>query len=244
MSELHVSVSIVLCSRNEQEVIEETITSVSSSIAAINIPYEIVVIDDSIDNTPAIVSALSIKHPLRLIHRPKQEQDGLGGAIIRGFYEAKESYVILMDADGQHPSEVLKRLIPLAQSGYDLVVPSRYIVGGSTGGLDGATRNIYSSVLRQLPRVLFFRRLWRFTDPLSGLFMVRRSCLDFTRMKPDSWKVSLEVLLFGHWASYCEIPYKFQERSAGKSKANFWVGIDYLRHLLKLTARYYLHRSL
>lgn len=235
-------ISLVLCSRNEQEVISHTITTACHQLETTGFQYEILVVDDSTDATPHIVRGLQTAHPsLQLLHRPEQERNGLGGAILKGLSEACGEYVILMDADGQHPVDILPHLAQLTCCGYDLVIPSRYVSGGSTGGLDGYLRNLYSYLLRLAPRLLFPHRVGKATDPLSGLFMIKARCLDLTRLKPESWKMSLELLLFANWSSYYEIPYHFLPRAAGRSKANYHVGLDYLKHLGHLFARYYRH---
>jgi dolichol-phosphate mannosyltransferase len=96
--------------------------------------YELIVVDDnSRDDTPAVASRLAETFPLRLIVR-EQPKDGLSGAVLRGIAEARGEYLVVMDADLQHPPEKLPELLaPLESGEADFVLGSRYTPGGSTG---------------------------------------------------------------------------------------------------------------
>ncbi|MBA7590618.1 hypothetical protein ES708_32745 [subsurface metagenome] len=74
-------------------------------------------------------------------------------------------------------------------------------------------------------------------DPLSGFFMFRRRNLAKAKLKPIGYKISLEVMLTGRFKRVVEVPYIFEDRSAGKSKLNPGQQIAYLKHLFSLMAR-------
>ncbi|HEY1013331.1 MAG TPA: glycosyltransferase [Herpetosiphonaceae bacterium] len=200
--------------------------------------YEVLVVDDSpSDITASIVRQVSAANPaVRLIRGPRE---GLGVAMLLGAAKSTGAYVLDMDSDGQHPVAVVPELLRKARQGYDVVFPSRYLAGGSPGGLDGAYRRLASWGLRLLPRVMFPRRLWGVSDALGGFFIVRRDSLDLERMRPKGWKFSLEVLLFARINCLAEIPYAFGARMAGETKANWRIGLQYFQHLLSLAWRYY-----
>ena len=121
----------------------------------------------------------------------------------------------------------------------DMIMASRYISGGSTGGLDGKLRKFYSTFLRILPRVFFPERVGAVTDPLSGCFLIKTECLHLDLLRPIGWKISLEVLLFSSIDRYGETGCEFQERIGGESKADFKIGLDYFRQLVSLAVRFY-----
>jgi len=79
--------------------------------------HEVLLVDDnSKDATPQVCEELSKTYPLRLLVRtiPK---DGLGGAVLHGMHEARGEYLVVMDADLQHPPEKLPELLaPLEKS--------------------------------------------------------------------------------------------------------------------------------
>src|ERR1035441_4244999 len=60
-----------------------------------------------------------------------------------------------MNAVLQHPPECIPSMLAAAEAGADLVVASRYLPGGSAGGLHGLVRRLVSSGARLLSRLLF-----------------------------------------------------------------------------------------
>jgi dolichol-phosphate mannosyltransferase len=145
-----------------------------------------------------------------------------------------------MDGDGQHPPGIIRRMIWKAiHDRNDMIIASRYISGGSTGGLDGKFRKFYSTFLRMLPRVFFPERVGEVTDPLSGCFLIKTECLHLDLLRPIGWKIGLEVLLSSSINRYGEIGYEFHKRIGGESKADFKIGLDYFRQLASLAVRFY-----
>src|SRR5205085_680624 len=116
----------------------------------------------------------------------------------------------------------------------DVVVASRYVPGGSASGLDGPLRQLFSRGLRVLSKLAFPRRLRTISDPLGGFFLVRRSVVDGVALRPIGYKILLEILVRCPWQSSAEVPYAFQPRAAGTSKANLAQGLTFLEHLLTL----------
>jgi dolichol-phosphate mannosyltransferase len=76
--------------------------------------------------------------------------------------------------------------------------------------------------------------LGRVSDPMSGYFMVRRSCLAGQTLHPQGYKILIEVLARGTIPHVAEVGYVFQERQSGESKVTWKQYVDYLHHLLKL----------
>jgi glycosyltransferase involved in cell wall biosynthesis len=95
----------------------------------------IVVDDNSPDGTGKIADRLADTHPNRVLVRHRQGKLGLGTAYIAGFHKAIETeadLIVTMDADFSHPPERIPAMIEKAQSGYDVVIGSRYVPGGAT----------------------------------------------------------------------------------------------------------------
>jgi dolichol-phosphate mannosyltransferase len=71
---------------------------------------------------------------------------------------------------------------------------------------------------------------------MSGFFLVRRRSVDNIEFQPTGFKLLLEVLLRGQIRSMEEVPFAFGLRYKGASKANFKVGLEYARLLVRLYA--------
>ena len=198
--------------------------------------FEVLFVDDSTDDTPQVIERAAAQHgfPVRLIHRPSPE-NGLGGAVLEGIRAAHAPYVVVMDADLQHPPEAIPALLAAARSGdQDLVVASRYAGGGSAEGLSDRYRTLVSRGSTRLAKVLFRRRLAGITDPMSGFFAIRRSLVHGRALYPSGYKILLELAVRCAPSRIGEVPFSFQPRFAGESKASLREGWRFLRHVAML----------
>ncbi|WP_167758803.1 glycosyltransferase family 2 protein [Thermaerobacter sp. FW80] len=222
--------SIIVPTYNERE----NVVQLTDRIAeAVSIPYEIVFVDDSDDDTPAILAALARQRPqVRFVHRTSQR--GLGSAVVEGFHLAQGHLLAVMDADLQHPPQLLMDMVRAAEAGADVVIPSRFVPGGSDGGLNGF-RKLVSWTARMLARLLL-HRVRPVRDPTSGFFLIRRSVVEGIDMQPIGWKILIEILVKGRYRRVVEIPYTFAARAAGESKMGLREPWEYLIHLGRLVA--------
>ena len=139
-----------------------------------------------------------------------------------------------MDADLQHPPELVAALLEQAESReLDVVVASRYCDQGDTGSF-GWARAMASRSTTTAARLLFPRRLRSVTDPMSGFFLVRRDALDLDRLRPRGFKILLELLVRHPDLRAAEVSFTFGERRFGRSKAGIREGVRYLSLLARL----------
>jgi dolichol-phosphate mannosyltransferase len=228
-------VSIVVPTRNEAGNVPVLVQRIEA--AAGKRPVEVIFVDDSDDDTPAAVMTAGEESalPVRLIHRaPGQRHDGLGGAVLAGFAAARAPWVCVMDADLQHPPEVLPLLWSRASAtGADLVVASRHADSGSVGDFS-LIREAVSGFSTVAARVLFPRLLRQISDPMSGFFLVRRDAVDLSALQPRGFKILLEIVVRNPHLRIAEVGFRFGERYAGTSKANLKEGMRYFDHLAHL----------
>ncbi|GLY07390.1 glycosyltransferase family 2 protein [Actinoplanes sp. NBRC 101535] len=229
-------VSVVVPTRNEAENVGPLVERVRDALGAT--PGEILFVDDSDDETPGVISALAEDDPdrVRLLHRPAgQRSGGLGGAVVAGFATARAPWVVVMDGDLQHPPETVPELLAAGRvDRADAVVASRYRARGRVTGLGGWFRRVASRASGTLAKVVFPVRLRAVSDPMSGFFAVRREALDPVALRPRGYKILLEMVVRGRLRRIAEVPYTFQPRTAGESKASLREGLRYLRHLAVL----------
>ncbi|MEM2913969.1 MAG: glycosyltransferase, partial [Candidatus Bathyarchaeia archaeon] len=117
-------VSIIVPTYNERENVQVLIEKIRS---ALRDNFEIIVVDDSSpDGTSETVNQLSKTiENLRLVCRKSKR--GLASAVIDGFNHANGSILGVMDADLQHPPELLQEMVRKIQEGADIVIASRYV---------------------------------------------------------------------------------------------------------------------
>lgn len=222
-------ISVVVPTRNEAGNVKPLLVRLERALAGIS--AEVVFVDDSTDDTAERIRQLrdQFSMPVSVVVRPAgRRSSGLGGAVVEGFGAARGRWVCVMDADLQHPPELIPRMLKQADSsGVDLVLGSRLARGGSAAGL-GAYRSVVSRVLAIATRIVFWRRLHNVSDPLTGFFLVRKRSIDVRRLQPRGFKILLEILIGCPWLTVSETPFKFGRRFAGSSKAGFGEA----RHLL------------
>ena len=224
------ALSVVIPTYNEAENAAQLVQRVTAALAGID--FELIFIDDSTDGTEGVLARLARDEPrVRFIHRTGRR--GLATAVTDGIAVAKGEVVCVLDADLQHPPEVLPALWEaLWQTKADLAIASRYIPGGSYELPVG--RRIVSRVATMLAWMLVGRAR-PVSDPLSGFFAFRRAVVDGVRLQPIGFKILLEILVRGRLTRVVEVPYRFEARRAGESKLTAAQNLEYLRHLLTLS---------
>ena len=95
-------------------------------------------------------------------------------------------------------------------------------------------RTLISRLLVLLARLAFPSRLHGVTDPLTGFFLVRRDALDLAILRPNGFKILLEILVRSPKLAVSEIPFHFGVRPAGESKASVREVARYLALVWRL----------
>jgi dolichol-phosphate mannosyltransferase len=230
------TLTVVVPTYNERDNMAPLLARLGAALAGL--PARVLVVDDSDDGTAEVVRSLapSTLVPVDVLHRPVGERSGgLGGAVLAGLRASDSQYVVVIDGDLQHPPELVPQLLYRAMdAGADVVVASRYIEGGSGEGLAGLRRRLVSQGATALAKTAFPVRLRGCSDPMSGFFLVRREALDPDALRPDGFKILLEILGRHRRLRIAEVPFTFGERHAGDSKARLSQGLVYLRHLARL----------
>jgi len=236
------SLTVIVPTRNESGNVAELVRRLDATLgglAAVGHRCSVVYVDDSDDDTAAVVErvAATAGTELYCVHRPKDARwGGLGGAVVDGLRATGAELACVIDGDLQHPPELIPELVAAAvraDDPADLVVASRYCASGSAEGLD-LRRTAISRSMTAVARLAFPGALRSITDPMSGFFLVRRTRLDLDRLAPDGFKILLEIAVRTPDLRVAEVPFTFGDRFAGDSKADLSVGWSYLRHVLKL----------
>ncbi|MBD0363945.1 MAG: glycosyltransferase [Coleofasciculus sp. C3-bin4] len=226
--------SLVIPTYNEGKNVQKIVKLLSQQLdAALPEAYELIVVDDnSRDRTWEIAQEIMPDYPqLRVMRRI--EERGLSTAVIRGWQAARGEVLGVIDADLQHPPELLLKLWGEIKRGGDLAVASRHVEGGGVSDWS-LIRRFLSRGAKTLGLINLPEVIGRVSDPMSGYFMVRRRCIAGRTLSPLGYKILIEVLARGRVPWIGEVGYVFQEREEGESKVTSKQYIDYLRHLVRL----------
>ena len=229
--------SLVIPTYNERGNVAKIVSQLTTLLDGF-IPnqYELILVDDdSPDRTWQIAQDLTETYPQLQVMR-RQKERGLSSAVIRGWQVAQGEILGVIDADLQHPPEVLLKLLQATLEGADLAVASRHVEGGGVSDWS-VVRRFLSRGAQVLGLIVCPAVVGRVSDPMSGYFMVRRSAIAGPALNPLGYKILLEVIGRGDIEEIAEVGYVFQERESGESKVTWKQYVDYLGHLARLRSQ-------
>ena len=143
--------SVVLPIFNEEDNVAAVAAAVGAQLDALSKPYEIIFIDDgSTDHSLDVIRTLSARDP-RIKAVRLSRNFGHQVAISAGLEYARGDAVIVMDADLQHPPELIPQLVARWEEGYDVV----YTIREGRG---------HAGPLKRLSAAGFYRLLNRMCD--------------------------------------------------------------------------------
>ncbi|MBL8131288.1 MAG: polyprenol monophosphomannose synthase [Anaerolineae bacterium] len=184
----------------------------------------LVVDDNSPDGTGRIADEAARRDPQRVAVLHRTEKNGLGPAYIAGFRRAIElgaETIIQMDADFSHQPSYIPQLIAKLDSGFDLVIGSRFVRGG---GVD-KTWSFFRKLLSWFANGVYVRLLLGIpvSDSTGGYRIWRRETLigmGLERISANGYVFQVEMAYVAQRLGYrlTEIPIYFPDRERGKSK--------------------------
>ncbi len=208
--------SIIVPTYNESQNIPELFARIESVFNGI--PFEIVVVDDnSPDRTADVAEALNQEYGNVSVCK-RSGKLGLSSAVLHGFENARGDILAVIDADLQHPPEILSKMFDEISRGNELVIASRYV---EDGGIENwkFSRKMFSRGAILLAHMLLPRSR-KIKDIMSGCFMVKKEVLNETQLNPLGFKILLEIISKCNCSKITEIPYIFTNRINGRSNLN------------------------
>lgn len=184
----------------------------------------LVVDDHSPDGTGDIVREKAKKY--NNVYLLEGDKEGLGAAYARGFRYAmdklKADALMEMDADFQHDPNDVPRFVEMFDKGYDYVIGSRYISGGSIPKEWSVDRKFLSVVGNLVYQSTLF--IWEVHDFTTGFRLARvkgfLEKMNFEKIfsRSFAYKTRLLYEMKKRGAKIKEIPITFNTRELGDSK--------------------------
>lgn len=231
--------SLVVPTLNEAGNIDKLLTALTDALRETPYEYEIVVVDDgSTDGTVEQVRDWT-KRDARVRLFSRTGERGLAGAVLYGWGQSRANLLGVIDADLQHPPELLPELLKQTEH-VDIAIASRYARNQGTKGWNPLRAAV--SRLSTFAAAPLIKKNLGVTDPMSGFFVIRRRCIEGLAFQTTGFKLLLEILVRGRIGTAREVPYQFGLRRAGRSKASASVAFHYL-HLLGRLSRDLVLRS-
>ncbi len=220
-------VVIVMPTFNEKDSIGRMIDELCSRVfpRVKNHKMILLVVDDkSPDGTGKIVKEKMKR--CKDLYLLEGEKAGLGAAYTRGFRYAidklKADAIMEMDADFQHNPGDVPRFVAEFDKGYDYIIGSRYVSGGSIPEAWGLDRKFFSVAGNLIYRVSLL--MFDIHDFTTGFRLARvkgyLDTINFGKVFSNSFSYKERLLyeMKKRGAKIKEIPIKFDLRISGDSK--------------------------
>lgn len=195
-----------------------TVAQVIERVRSIDIPTEIIVVDDgSTDGARQLLESYQDSPDLRVIFH--QENRGKGAALKTGFLAATGQVVVVQDADLEYDPQDFRFLLqPIIEDRADVVYGSRF------SGPDHQFLPAWHYLANQVITTLFsFVKGYRITDVETCYKMFRREVIQSIapQLRESRFGVELELtarLLKRRDVRFCERPISYDRRGydAGK----------------------------
>lgn len=219
------TVSVVMPCLNEEEGVGECISKIKKVFGSHRLKGEIIVVDNgSTDNSAKIASSLGAK----VIHQPKK---GYGNAYLKGFEEAKGSYIIIGDADDSYDFSEIPRFLDALEN-HDIVIGNRKRI--KKGAMPFLHRYIGNPFFSCLLKNLFSIRI---SDSHCGFGAIKKEKLARLGLNSTGMEFASEILIKAKKKNLkmTEIPITYYPR---KGKPKLRTFRDGLRHLVLITKEY------
>lgn len=119
------SISCVIPAFNEARNLGAVVPEILAALNALSPCVELIVVDDgSRDDTAQVMRGLCQTHPA-LVYLKLSRNFGKEPALTAGLDATRGDVVVLMDADGQHPSSLLPSMLQKWEQGFDVVYAVR-----------------------------------------------------------------------------------------------------------------------
>lgn len=222
-------ISVVILAASEAENLKLLIPLIETNLQKTGTSYEILVVDskEPTDDTPAICAAYS---SVRYVN---QREPRYAGAFRTGISEAKEEYMLVLDADFSHNPERIPALYAKILEGYDLVIGSRYCEGGHSN--DSKASHWMSLLLNFVMRLVIGVRARDISTSFriyhtDQLRAVHLTCLNYEVLQEVILRMKKNKKSF----SIAEVPITFEKRKYGESKRKLLRFIlTYIRTLFR-----------
>lgn len=211
-------VSLVVPCFNEEDVIEIFDHRVRSVLDGLDVDYELCYIDDgSTDSTLERLRDLAKTHGSGTRYLSFSRNFGKESGMLAGLQQCRGDVVVLMDADLQHPPELIGRMLDMHQRGHDQVVARR-----SRGG-DRLLRTLVSKVYYRLVNMVVDVDL---TDGAGDFRLLSRRAVDALLGLPEYYRFSKGLF---SWIGFDTVTFDYDNvaREAGVTKWRFGSLFEY-----------------
>lgn len=208
---------------NEGDSLQAALAAILQQLELTQHSFEVVCVDDgSSDDTFETLGRLAAQDS-RLRALQLSRNFGKESALLAGLDATRGQGVILMDADLQHPPEVIPELVRNWQQGYEVVNGVKH-------------RRGQESLVYRLLAATFHRLMGRDFKGASDFKLLDRAVVEALKELPEKTRFFRGLV---HWVGFksTDVPFEVAPRIAGSSKWSLTALVRYsLRNLVAFSA--------
>jgi dolichol-phosphate mannosyltransferase len=230
-------ISLIIPSYNEEEGIKETLKNIINYLKGKKIDYEIILVDDkSTDRTIEIIKKIAYKNKkIKVIIRNTCK--GFGFSLIEGSKKASGGLICWIMGDSSDDFKTIPSMIDKINQGYDMVIGSKNISGGSRGD-QNKLKAIGSTQYSTIAKFLFKLPVYDITNAFR---IFKKEMINKISLENNNFAISPEFAIKAHIAKYkiTEVPTVYKDRKFGEAKTKlFRMGMKYYFLLIKYWFKY------
>jgi len=218
-------VSVVIPSLNEEKTIGNCIAKVKEVFVENHIDGELIVADNSTDNTAEIARSAGATVIV-------PEKRGYGNAYLAALFHAKSEFMVIADSDGTYDlSELPNFLAPLMKGDADLVIGNRFGGGISKGAMPWLHRYIGNPILTMILNRLFKIEI---SDAHCGMRAFTREAYGKMNLRTGGMEFASEMIVEAARKNLRikEVPIAYYPRIAPSKLHSFADGWRHLRFMM------------
>jgi len=218
-------VTILYPCLNEEDAIGECVREALAVFAQEGLSGEVLVVDNnSTDRSAEIARA----EGARVV---EERRPGYGSAYLKGFEEARGTYIIMLDADGTYPVEMSGEFVSLMRDeGVEMVIGNRFGGKMEDNAMPWMNQHIGNPILSTMTRILYRVDL---RDMHCGMRGVRRAVIPRLQLQTPGMEFATEMIVkaLDQGVRYREVVIPYRPR-VGDSKLqpfrDAWRHIEYM----------------
>jgi hypothetical protein len=181
-----VEVSVVIPCLNEEEAITDVVTGARTALVVAGLEGEVLVVDNGSEDRSAELAEAA---GATVIHELRR---GYGSAYLAGLAAAQGRYIVMTDADGTYPVELIGAFVERLRAGADVVMGSRFRGTIDRGAMPWPNRYIGNPILTGMLNLLFSSGV---SDAHCGMRALRRETLPTLKLSATGMEFASEMVI-------------------------------------------------
>jgi glycosyltransferase involved in cell wall biosynthesis len=206
------TLSIVIPAFNEEQNVNALYAELTVKLKTLSLNYEIIFVDDgSMDNTFNEIKKVAEKDK-NVSGISLSRNFGHQVAIMAGLQQSKGDLVVMMDADLQHPPDVIPLMLEEQKKGFDIINTKRLDSKG-TGITKKMTSNLFYCLINKISDV-------KIAPAAADFRLMTRKAVDAFLQLEERDRFTRGLI---SWMGFKQsiVEYQASERFAGRSKYTF-----------------------